>query len=86
VRCGLVSAIEHFKGYRLIRMREQQKKLTEKTDTLPLRSPGISDEESGIKRDAFASVCLVTTFCSIAPFDAVLLSEVGTCPALVTKF
>jgi hypothetical protein len=51
-------------------MREQQKEL----DTLPLRSPGISDEESGIQRDAFASVCLVTTFCSIALFDAMGLS------------
>ena len=67
-------------------MREQQKKLTEKTDTLPLRSPGISDKESGIERDAFPSLCLVTTFCSIAPFDAVGLLEVGRCPALVTKF
>ena len=67
-------------------MREQQEKLTEETDTLPLRSPGISDEKSGIQRDAFASVYLVTTFCSIESFDAVGLSEVGRCPAPVTKF
>jgi hypothetical protein len=67
-------------------MREQQKKLTQKTETPPLRSPGISDEESGIERDVFASFCLVTTFCSIAPFDAVGLSAVGRCPPLVTKF
>jgi len=67
-------------------MREQQKKLTEKTDTLPLRSPGISDEESEIRRNVYASVCLLTTFRSIAPIDVVRLSEGGRCPALVTKF
>ena len=56
-------------------MRKQKNKLTDKTDTLPPRSPWISDEKSGIQREVFASACLDTTFCSIAPFDAAEQSE-----------